>query len=333
MRFDVIVGNPPYQVFTKGGQSQGVPIYNLFVEWSIIHSFLCSMIIPSRWLCGGINLDHFRQSMLNHYSIKRIIDYSLSTAVFNHVDIAGGILFFLYNDSYKGDCLYTYCDRDSFYTKNRKLNEYPIFVRDNQAIEIVHKVMNKKEKCIPSLMSSLSPFGLPSFERGLENNRINESENEQGDYYKLYSSGGISYIEKEKIKTGYEYIPKWKVIIGKSTSAGAATANKEGKRKVIATLQIIEPDSVCTFSYFIAGVFNTKLEAENYKIYLSTKFVRFLLFQSLSSINITKDKFLFVPTLDYHKVWMDSDLYKRYELNKDDIEYIESTIKSWSKRI
>ena len=168
-------------------------------------------------------------------------------------------------------------------------------------------------------MSSLGPFGLGTAERGKEN----ESKND----YILLSSAGRSYIEKSKINTGLEYIPKWKVIIGKATSAGAATAGKDGLRKVIATLDILEPNEVCTFSYFIGGAFDNKSEAEHYKKYISTKFVRFLLLQCLSSINITKDRFRFVPMQDFSKNWTDEELYVKYNLNNEEIDLIESMIK------
>ena len=178
--------------------------------------------------------------------------------------------------------------------------------------------MENTEETMSSMMSSLGPFGLGTAERGIKNKKV--------DTYTLISSAGKSYISKEKIKTGHEYIDKWKVIIAKAASGGAATIGGDGKRKVIATLEILEPGAVCTFTYFIGGAFKSKEIAENCRKYLSTKFARFLLLQTMSSINITKDRFIFVPIQDFKKTWSDNELYKKYDLDEEEIETIESMI-------
>jgi site-specific DNA-methyltransferase (adenine-specific) len=192
-------------------------------------------------------------------------------------------------------------------------------VRNNKALSIVKKVISKGENSVSEMMSSLGPFGLGTAERGNKTKSSNS--------YVLLSSAGKSYIENNLVKSGLQYIDKWKVIIGKATSAGAATAGKDGLRKVIATLDILEPGAVCTFSYFIAAAFDEKYKAVNCRQYLGTKFVRFLLLQTLSSINISKERFRFVPTQDFSKSWNDEELYEKYELDKLEISLIESTIK------
>ena len=321
MKFDVIIGNPPYQLSTGQGQSQALPLYHRFIEQAIkMKPRYISMITPSRWFAGGMGLDSFRASMLKDGRLRRIVDYSLSTDCFPGVDIAGGVNYFLWDSTYKGDCEYTYVDSEKSTTLIRKLDEYDIFVRNNEAINIVHKVMEQDEQNIGSIMSPLGPFGLGTAERGIDK--------DTGNCYKLRSSAGNSFIKRSLIKTGFEYIPKWKVIIGKATSAGAATANKkDGTRKVIATLDILEPNSVCTFSYFIGGAFDDFDTAKNCQEYYSTKFVRFLLLQGLSSINISRDRFAFVPLQDFSQKWTDEDLYKKYGLTSEEIALIESMIK------
>ena len=194
-------------------------------------------------------------------------------------------------------------------------------MRNNKAINIVRKVVSKNESCISGLMSSLGPFGLGTAERGSKEKTINS--------YLLFSSAGKSYIHKSLVNSGLQYIDKWKVIIGKATSAGAATAGKDGLRKVIATLEILEPNAVCTFSYFIGAAFPEKNQADNFRDYLTTKFVRFLLLQCLSSINISKERFRFVPQQDFSKSWTDNELYIKYGLDDEEITFIESTIKPW----
>lgn len=320
MKFDVIIGNPPYQLNTGGGQMQAKPVYQLFVQQAMK---LCPkyliMITPSRWFSGGIGLDEYRDIMLNDKRLKVIVDYSMSTDCFPGVDIAGGVNYFLWERDYNGLCRYTYIDNNHSSTKMRQLNQFSVFIRNNNALSIVNKVNNFTSKSISEQMSALSPFGLNSSVRG--------EKSSFSDCLTLLSSNGIGYIPRNDVFTGIQYIPKWKVVIGKATSAGAATAGKDGLRKVIATLEILPPNYVCTFSYFLAGCFDSKSEAENCKTYLSTKFVRFLLLQSLSSINISRDKFRFVPMQDFSKPWTDAELYDKYKLSQDEIDFIESMIR------
>lgn len=320
MKFDVIIGNPPYQLETDGAGKQAKPIYHLFVKQAKkLQPKYLVMITPSRWFAGGMGLDDYRSEMLNDNHIKEIVDYSLSSDCFPGVDIAGGVSYFVWDRDYNGECLYTYIDNGEKTTDIRKLNEFDVFIRNNAAISIIKKVISFNERNMGEIMSSLGPFGLGTAERGTQN-KLPSS-------YTLLSSAGRSYIAKDKIKTGIDYIDKWKVIIGKATSAGAATAGKDGLRKVIATLEVLEPNSVCTFSYFIGASFENNEEALNCRNYLSTKFVRFLLLQCLSSINISKERFRFVPIQDFTKKWSDYELNKKYCLSKDEINLIDSMIK------
>ena len=321
MKFDVIISNPPYQLSTGQGQSQASPLYHRFIEQAIkLNPHYISMIVPSRWFTGGMGLGAFRNKMLNDHRLEAIVDFSLSEDCFPGVDIAGGVNYFLWNRQHEGDCVYTYIDNGKKTVLTRKLNEFDVLVRDNRALQIVRKIKAFNETSISSIMSSLGPFGLSTAERGVPH--------DNGKMYKLMSSAGMSYIPRTEIKTGTEYIDQWKVVIGKATSAGAAKANKsDGTRKVIATLEVLEPNSVCTFSYFIGGSFKRKSEAINCRNYIATKFVRFLLLQNLGAININKDKFQFVPIQDFTKAWTDKELYEKYNLTNDEIALVESMIK------
>lgn len=320
MKFDVVVGNPPYQLSTGQGQSQAKPVYHRFIEQAKkLNPHYLVMITPSRWMAGGMGLGAFREAMLQDRRIKQMVDYSLSTECFPGVDIAGGINYFLWDRDYDGNCEYTYIDGGSRETRSRQLNQYPIYVRNNLAIPIVEKVEAAGHESISTIMSSLGPFGLGTAERGIKK--------DNGNCWKLLSSAGRSFVKREKVENGTEYISKWKVILGKATSAGAATADSSGMRKVIATLDILEPGAVCTFSYFIGGAFDTRDEAINCEGYLATKFARFLLLQGLTGININKEKFIFVPLQDFTRSWDDAALYRKYDLKDEEISLIESTIK------
>lgn len=319
MKFDVIIGNPPYQLDTEGAGRQARPIYQVFVNQAKkLSPKYISFIIPSRWFSGGMGLSEFRKEMLHDKRIEKMVDFSMSTDCFPGVDIAGGVCYFLWNSQYSGDCTYTHIDSGIAVTEDRKLNEYEVFIRNNGAVNIVRKIRQYNEADVGSIMSSLGPFGLSTSERGYENN--------PGSSYRLFSSKGFSFIKRDQVTKGSEYINKWKVIIGKATSAGAATANKEGFRKVIATLAILQPYEVCTFSYFVGGAFDTEREARNCQSYYATKFVRFLLLQCLTSIDITKEKFQFVPLQNFTKPWTDLELYTKYGLTEEEITFIESMI-------
>ncbi|MBQ9684528.1 Eco57I restriction-modification methylase domain-containing protein [Candidatus Saccharibacteria bacterium] len=320
MKFDVIIGNPPYQISTGGGQAQAMPIYQKFVtNAKQMKPTYLSMIIPSRYFSGGIGLNEFRNEMLHDRHISHMTDYIQSNDVFPGVVIAGGINYFLWDVNYSGNCKYTVIDQGEPDYSERSLDEYDIFVRSNKGIDIIKKILNKKEQSISEIMSSLSPFGLNSNVRGHKDKGLNR--------YKLVSSDGVGYIDREEVLKGKKYLNAYKVAISYATSGSAASADKDGLRKVLAKLILLKPEEVCTFTYFLAGPFNSLDESENCKKYLSTKFVRYLLFLSLSSIHVSRDKFRFVPIQDFSKAWTDSELYDKYKLSRDEIDLIESMIK------
>ncbi len=320
MKFDIIIGNPPYQLSTGGGQAQAKPIYHKFIEQAISLNpkYLC-MITPSRWFAGGIGLDDFRAKTLKDRHFRKIVDYVQSEVCFPGVVIAGGVNYFLWERDYEGDCEYTYIDQGKKDTAIRKLNEFDIFIRSNKAVKIIHKIQKQDKSQLSSIMSSLSPFGLNSNFRGHE-------EKKPGDY-RVLSSDGWNYTSKSEVKIGNEYINKYKVAISYATSGSGATADKDGQRKVIAKLFVLKPGEVCTFTYFLAGKFDTEEEANNCLKYLSTKFVRYLLFQALSGIHVSKEKFAFVPLIDFKQSVSDEELYEKYKLDKDEISLIENSIK------
>lgn len=321
MKFDIIIGNPPYQLKTTSNSSQSVPIYHKFVEQALYlePKYLC-MIIPSRWFAGGMGLDDFRASMLKNKHIKKLVDWTNAKDCFPTLSIGGGVCYFLYDKTYEGPTKIINIHNGSEKTITRRLNEFgDVFVRYNEAIEILRKIREKQEQSFEDYVTSLAPFGIDSKERG-------HKEKKDKDLL-LHSSEGISYIEKTKVTTGFDYINKYKIMISKVTSEHAGEPDKNGQYKVLSTTKMINPDEVCTFSYFLAGVSSDKKETENILSYMKTKFFRFLLLLSVSSINLSKDKFRFIPRQNFDEQWNDKKLYEKYNLNEEDIAYIESIIK------
>lgn len=321
MKFDVIIGNPPYQMNTGTTTAQAIPLYDKFVQQAIkLNPRYLSMIIPARWFAGGMGLDRFRHNMLNDNRIRRIVDYPNAKDCFQGISIGGGVCYFLWDRDLNGKCRFTNINNGNQMTLDRDLAEFPVFIRYNEAVSIVKKVSSLCTSSMPRMVSSLNPFGLGSAERGTEKQKKLNN-------LRLLSSKGYGYVERNSITQGNQYIGKWKIALSKVTSEHAGEPDKNGQFKVISKAVLLEPDDICTFSYFLIGCEDSITTAKNILCYLSTKFVRFLLLQAISSINISKDKFQFVPMQDFSKPWTDEELYKKYSLSKEEIAFIESMIK------
>lgn len=322
MKFDVIIGNPPYQLDTGGAGRQAKPIYNLFVEQAkkLNPRFLC-MIIPSRWFSGGMGLDSFRDSMMNDSHITRFFDYANAKDCFPQNSISGGVCYFLRERDNEGLCRFTNINDNEKNTVNRSLNEFSVLVRYNKGVSIIHKVQKKNETPLDTIISPLMPYGLSTNIRG------KEKQTSKDDLI-LHASDGVSFIKPTVITKGFDTVNKYKILISKTSAEHAGEPGKDGKFRVItSSIKVIGPGEVCTHSYFIIGAFEHETEAKNTLSYLKTKFVRFLLLLSMSSINLSKLVFSFVPIQDFSKPWTDKALYDKYGLTDEEIVFIESMIK------
>jgi len=320
MHFDVIVGNPPYQLDDGGNGASAKPIYQLFLDMAkkLSPKYIC-MIMPSRWFAGGKGLDGFRETMLKDNSIKYLVDFPNAKECFPEASIGGGVCYFLRDASHFGPCSITNVQGNSVRTMIRRLDQFDIFVRFNEAVHIIDKVREKRERTIDEYVSSRNPFGLSSSTRG----SIKKTENS----YLLISSGGNYYIEKDCVSQGQSLINKYKILISKVTCEHAGEPDKEGMFRVISRMEVIPPNCVSTDSYLIIGENKDKDYVTNECNYLKTKFVRFLMLQAISSINLSKDKFQFVPLQDFSHPWTDEMLYKKYNLTEEEIAFIESMIR------
>lgn len=321
MKFDVIIGNPPYQMSDGGAGASAMPIYNKFVEQAKkLNPRYLSMIIPSRWFAGGRALDDFRDKMLNDGKISHLIDYQNSKECFPGVDIAGGVCYFLWESEYQGACEVTNVIDGAKNTTSRMLNEFDKFIRNNIGIEIIHKVQMKTERKLSDTMPNYNPFLIRSFEQG-EGCPFENS-------IKLHSSKGISYINKNTVNKNKELIDKYKVTISKVSSEHAGIPDKSGRYRILSNLRILPPGEICSESYAMLAHFSTEAEAKSFENYISKKLPRFLIMQTLTSINFTQSSFQFVPFRTEIKEWTDDELYDEYDLSKEEIDFIESLIKS-----
>ncbi len=319
MKFDVVISNPPYQEVTGGRNAK--PLYNLFVTslYDMVRHYIC-FVTPSRWVNGGIGLDSFREFMLTNKSLQYINDNRSSDSVFRGVIISGGVMFFLINKDYSGKCTIDYTNEFGEQSRRvRYLSDDGVYIRDNIAVGIIGKVKSKDR--LEKLMSSLNPFGIDADVRGGQESSVCK--------HKLLSSGGVGYVADRDILKGHECISYYKTVVAKALSS------KPGK--VLGTVAVLEPGDVCTFSYFIAGLFKDMEQALNLSIYLQTKFTRFLVFITTASINTSKKNYALVPLQNFSSQsdidWtqsisdIDKQLYKKYNLSEAEIAYIEKTIK------
>ena len=320
MKFDVIIGNPPYQMADGGNGVSAKPIYNLFVEQAKnMNPRYLVMIIPARWYSGGKGLDRFRDDMLADKRIKELHDFVNSKDCFDGLSVSGGICYFLWDKDYKGKCMFNSVNAGVSSSSMRTLNEFPIFVRYNEAVSVIYKVKSNQENTIVSIVSSRNPFGISTNMRGQDSCFKGA--------YKLVSSDGDGYIKGAEIRSGHLLSNSYKVMITRVMREHAGEPAKDGKFGVLATVRVLRPREVCTDSYIVAGKFDQEACAENLASYLRTKFLRFLLLQAAASINLAKATYQFVPMQDFSKPWTDEELYKKYSLTKDEIAFIESMIK------
>ena len=322
VKFDAIVGNPPYQMETGSTSRQATPIYNYFVEQAKkINPNYLSMIMPSRWFAGGMGLDQFRNDMMSDKRIAKITDYVNAKDCFPQISISGGVCYFLYDSTHTSECEFSNVISGNKTTLKRPLNEFSVLVRYNEAVEILRKIQNLEEKSITEIISPLMPYGLSTNYRG-------KSEKEDDSDLVLHSSAGITYIKRDEISKGLESVDKYKVLMSKMSAEHAGEPNKDGMFNVFTkSTKVLKPGEVCTHSYFLIGNYDTLAEADNTLRYLKTKFVRFLVLMSLSAVNLSKLVFSFVPLQDFSKPWTDAELYAKYGLNEEEIAFIESMIK------
>lgn len=320
MKFDVIVGNPPYQLSDGGNNASASPIYQLFVQQAkkLLPRYL-TMIIPSRYFAGGKGLNAFRDEMLNDRHVRKIVDYINAKDCFPQNSVGGGVNYFLWDRDHPGDCEITTVRGASHNLAIRALNEFPVFVRHNQAVSVIHKVNRLVSSSLADVVSSRNPFGYPTSYRG-------EDEAHSSSDLHLYSSKGTSYVGQATCEKGSQYLNKWKVMLSRIIYEHACEPDKDGKMRVLSKIEVLAPQDVCTDSYLVLGPFGTEAEANNLVKYLRTKFARFLIAQTLSSINLSKDKFQFVPMLDFGKEWSDDELNVRFGLSDEETSFIDSLI-------
>jgi site-specific DNA-methyltransferase (adenine-specific) len=332
MKFDVIIGNPPYQLNDGGGTgSSAMPIYQKFVQQAKkLNPRYLTMIIPSRWFTGGRGLDDFRDEILHDERLRVIHDFNNAGDCFPGVEIKGGVCYFLWERDNKGNCkVYTHEGDKIVSQAERPLLEEgaETFIRYNEAIAILHKVRRMNEESFANLVSANDPFGFDmrvenSYRRVKPKFKKEPFKNGVKFYYNRWQQEGIGYIDKSEITKNLDWVEKYKVYISKAYGAGETFPHQILNQPILGT-----PNSCCTETYLVIGPCSSESMARNIISYIETRFFRFLVLLIKNTQNGMKKVYSFVPMQDFSKPWTDEELYKKYSLTADEIAFIEKMVR------
>ena len=320
MKFDVVIGNPPYQMKDGAGGSSDSMIFHLFVEQAMnLEPRYLSMVIPSRWLAGGRGLDDFRKEMLGSKKMINLVDYPVSKEVFTSVEVKGGICYFLMAPDYHGECSVTIVRGGESTTSERQLDEFDVFVRETKSVEILRKVLAFKEKSIIEILSADTPFGLAT---NFADFHEKERKSDVSLYYGKGGKRATAFIARDIIEKNKQLIDKWKVLVPKAGSDGG----QKIPDSVLGKPWHCPPSSVCTQT-FLAFFVESESEANSLESYYRTKFFRHLVSLRKITQDALRPMYEWVPQQTWDQEWTDEKLYKKYGLTQDEIAFIENVIR------
>jgi site-specific DNA-methyltransferase (adenine-specific) len=326
MQFDVIIGNPPYQMTGGGGGTNDSPIYDLFVRQAMkLEPRFLSMVIPSRWMAGGRGLGAFRAEFLGDQRVRTLVDYENAKDVFPTVGIGGGICYFLWNRENPGPCECVYHRNGvSIGPHQRSLDEFDVFVRDSRAVGILRKVLKAAERSFEEIVSGDTPFGLST-----NFSDYTQDAPAKAGKVRLYANLGTTRIRgamaRKKITKNAHLIDEWKLFL--PVAGSGRERERSGVDLVLGPSILAEPGSVCTQTYLVAGPLGSKAEAESVESYLRTRFARFLISLRKPAQHVFRTMYRWVPIQPWGQLWNDADLYKKYGITKDEIAFINSMIR------
>ena len=329
MQFDVIIGNPPYQLSDGGAGASAKPIYHQFISQAkrLEPRHLC-MVTPARWIAGGKRLDQFREEMLGDNRIRVLVDFLNASEAFPGVDVAGGITYFLWDKEHAGQCQVTTIHHGEVSGPTaRNLNEFDVFVRQTSAVSTLHKIWPSgvdPKQSMADRISSRNAFGFPSDARGSLN--FSSIDNPVELISSATRADRHEWVSRTDIRRNAAWADKWKSTFGGAAPAGGRP-DKNGMYYGLSSIRILPPGTVCTESYLVAGVFQDQDTAKSLDSYLRTKFVRFLISLRAVTQHVTKNSFTFVPKQSWDRQWTDEMLYEKYGLSAEEVAFIEKIVR------
>lgn len=326
MQFDVIIGNPPYQMTGGGGGTNDSPIYQMFVQQALRlePKFLC-MVIPSRWMAGGRGLGEFRAEFLSDQRIRTLVDYENAKDAFPTVGIGGGICYFLWNRDDPGLCESTYHRNGATIGPHpRALDEFDVFVRDKRAVDILHKVLAAGERPFEELVSGDTPFGLATNFKDYARDKV-PNDTQVLLYANVATKRVRGAMAREAISKNAHLIDVWKLFL--PVAGSGRERERSGVDVVLGPPIIGEPGSVCTQTYLAAGPLSSKDGAESVESYLQTRLARFLVSLRKPAQHVFRGMYRWVPVQPWNQIWTDAALYKKYDINETEIAFIEQMIR------
>ncbi len=325
MQFDVIIGNPPYQLASDGG-TRDVPIYQKFVEQAkMLGPRYLTMVVPSRWMAGGLGLSEFRQNMLSDKRIRDLVDYPNAAEIFPSVGINGGACYFLWDAAHTGPCNFTSVRAGVQYgPTSRTLDEFDVLVRDSRALEILRKVLARKEPPINTILARDKEFGWTSNFDGFHHT---EHEGDLPLYYIRSVKRAVGFIARDEVTKSAHLIDTWKVLV---PAVGSGRERERSGVDLVLGPSLIAPSpSVCTQSFLFFFV-SSREEAESLQSYYATRFFRFLVSLRKITQHATHSTYQWVPLLTWNRVWTDADLNERYGISSEEAAYIAEMIRPMS---
>lgn len=325
MKFDVIIGNPPYQLSVGIiKENYAVPIYQKFVvQAKKLNPHFLTMIIPSRWFTGGRGLDDFRKEMLNDDRIRNIVDYPNPYDCFAGVDVSGGVCYFLWDRDTHGKCKFTTKVHGNIYVTTRILNEHRIFIRDSVGLDIVNRIISRKinnGKMLDESVSPQTPYGIIT----------SYIPKKKGIPCWFRQKVGLKFVDRNDVSDITHSLNKFKLLIPEAPIAGQTDFTKPVGLYYKGNTIIAKPGECCTQTWLVAKSFMTERETQNFQSYLLTKTVRFLILQAVISQHVSRDKFCFVPDLGtYDHQFSDDELTERWKISDKEWNYINSRIHNY----
>ncbi|OHQ18264.1 Eco57I restriction-modification methylase domain-containing protein [Streptococcus sp. HMSC065H07] len=341
VKFDVVIGNPPYQESDGGANASATPTYHYFVELAKkLKPNNISLIMPSRWYSGGKGLDKFRDKMLNDIHIRELFDFPNPDEVFPNTNIRGGVCVVNWDNSYNAKDTLT---RVVTFKNNKvtsdvyrslKFAQSDTFIRDYTSVQIIEKINQVRkldEGRISDFVSPLKPFGFRGF--FIRDERFHNDTSELQKPVKCFGKGTVGYVEREEVKVKTEWIDKWKVFTARANNIGTEL-NDDNFNTIVG-----EPGTICTETYLVIGA-DLKLDensTNNLSNYLKTKFSRLLHGVAKTSHDAARTTYKFIPLQDFTVKsdidWsqsiaeIDQQLYKKYGLSDEEIAFIEEKVK------